>query len=501
MLSSGLAPSPVTKEASFRGLFYFKQRVRKKARERSFLAGRWPVVSKLKEQSWIYRLVARQTDVMSKPPIHLRNRRLHDPVERIWIAMVIVAIVAAGVVWSFLPPPLPEVVRLGTGQAGGYYERFGEALRDEVAEHGVELETVTTAGSTENIQLLLDGKIDAALVQSGNLTDAQAAQLLSIASVFFEPVLVVERSEWDSYHIAGGRIAIGAPGSGGNSLARRLLEDQGVREGEPQGTQFVEIEGAAAVNALLSGEVDSAVFVTSFDAPWVRTLFTDSGLRVTDFALAEAFARHDRFLRRLVIPAGLVDLRYELPPEDLQVIATTASLVIRPDAHRALIPLFIESSREQLFQGGLLAAPGEFPSAHGVEAPLADEALQYFQRGPSFFYRWLPISYASTATRLAIILIPLLTLMYPLFRLAGPAYRWATERRIYRWYRVLGRIERRMDTGDSAASLDSIQGELDRVNEQIRHMHVPNKYASNWFTLRMHHKLLQERLASLRQST
>jgi TRAP-type uncharacterized transport system substrate-binding protein len=437
---------------------------------------------------------------MSGPPIHIRNGWLRDPVLRIWIAVAVVVIVAASAAWSLLPPPLPQVVRLGTGQAGGYYERFGEELRKEVAEHGVELETVTTAGSMANIHLLLDGKIDIALVQSGNLNDAQAAQLLSIASVFYEPVLVVERSEWDSYHIAGGRIAIGAPGSGGNALVRRLLEDQGIRDGEPPGTQFVEIAGEAAVNALQSGEVDSAVFVTSFDAPWVRTLFADSDLRVTDFALAEAFSRHDRFLRRLIIPAGLVDLRYELPPKDLQIVATTASLVIRPDAHKALIPLFIESSRQQLSQGGLLAAPGEFPSAHGVEAPLADEALQYFQRGPSFFYRWLPISYASTATRLAIVLIPLLTLMYPLFRLAGPAYRWVTERRIYRWYRVLGRIERRMDAGDSAASLDSIQEELDRVDEQIRHMHVPNKYGSNLFSLRMHQKLLQDRLASLRRN-
>lgn len=138
---------------------------------------------------------------------------------------------------------VPEVVRLGTGQAGEYYERFGEGLRKEVAEHGVELETVTTAGSMENIRLLLDGKIDVALVQSGNLSDAQSAQLLSIGSVFYEPVLVVERSEWDSHHIAGGRIAIGPPGSGGNALARQLLEDQGVRDGEPSGTQFVEIAG------------------------------------------------------------------------------------------------------------------------------------------------------------------------------------------------------------------------------------------------------------------
>ena len=434
---------------------------------------------------------------MSKLEQRLRDYTLRDSAARIWIGIFVVFVIAAVVAWSLLPPPLPKVVRLGTGPADGAYARFGQALREQVAEHGIELETVATAGSVENIQLLLDGSIDVALVQGGNLSDDEASRLQSIASVFYEPVLVVKRVEWEADHIEGGRIAIGAPGSGANDLSREILEDQGVRDGEPPGTVLVEIGEQEALNALLDGVVDSAVFVTSLEVPWAPTLFIDPRLRVTDMGLAKAFTRHYRYLERLVIPAGLIDLKSEVPPSDMEVTATTASLVSRPDVHKALIPLFIESAREQLYQGDLLADPNEFPSAHGVEAPLADEARQYFERGPSFFYRWLPFRYASTATRLTIILIPLLTIMYPLFRLAGPAYRWAIERRIYRWYRVLGRIERKMDSSNDATSLDSIQQELDRAGEQIRHMFVPAKYASNLFTLRMHHKLLEDRLLSL----
>lgn len=419
---------------------------------------------------------------------------------RIWLAILVAFVIAVIVAWQLLPPPLPTTVRLGTGPAEGAYDRFGERLRQQVAKHGIELETVATAGSVENIQLLLSGELDVALVQGGNLSDEEAAQLQSIASVFFEPVLVVERAEWNAEHIEGGRIAIGSPGSGANDLTRELLEDQGVRDGVPPGTELVEIGEQEAVDALLAGEVNSAVFVTSLDVPWVRPLFTDSRLRVTNMHLANAFTRHYRYLERLVIPAGLIDLKSEVPATDLEAIATTASLVTRPDIHKALIPLFIESAREQLYQGDLLAGPDAFPSSHGVEAPLAEEALQYFERGPSFFYRWLPFRYASTATRLTIILIPLLTLMYPMFRLAGPAYRWAIERRIYRWYRVLGRIERRMDTNKDAESLAQIEKELDQIDDQIRHIYVPSRYASNLFTLRMHHKLLEDRLRSLQSS-
>lgn len=205
-----------------------------------------------------------------------------------------------------------------------------------------------------------------------------------------------------------------------------------MREGVPPGTRLVDIGGERAVEALRAGEVDSGVFVTTVDVPWVRTLFADPNLRVTGFELAEAFTRHYRYLRRVVIPAGLIDLRSEIPPHDVQVIATTASLVIRPGAHRAFIPPLIETAREQLYQGDLLAGPEQFPSPHGVEAPLADEARQYFERGPSFFYRWLPFRYPFAATRLMIVLLPLLTLLYPLLRSAGPTYRWIIQRRVYR---------------------------------------------------------------------
>ena len=216
--------------------------------------------------------------------------------------------------------------------------------------------------------------------------------------------------------------------------------------------------------------------------------------------LAEAFTRHYRYLRRVVIPAGLIDLRSQVPPDDVQLIATTASLVIRPDAHHALIPLLIESAREQLYQGDLLASPEAFPSAHGVEAPLAEEALQYFERGPSFFYRWLPFRYAFAATRLTILLLPLLTLLYPLLRSAGPTYRWVIQRRVYRWYRVLRRVEEQMDASDDAASLSQVHKDLARVGDEIRRTAVPASYGASLFALRAHHRLLVDRLESLEKS-
>ena len=420
-----------------------------------------------------------------------------DTLIRIGAVTTGVVLVAAAMAWVFLPPPLPDVVRFGTGPEGGYYARFGESLQQQVAERGVSLELIHTAGSVENIERLLDGSIDVGLIQGGNLSYMDGERLLSIASVFYEPLLLVERSEWRSSHIEGGRIAIDEPGSGVHALAKQLLADQGVQDGTPAGTQLLPIGGQRAVDALLQGEVDSAIFVTPITEDWVLTLFADPKLRVTNFRLAEAFSRHYRYLKSDVIPTGLVDLHSEVPPEDKQVLLTTASLVARPGIHPALIPLLIESAREQLYQGSLLAEPGEFPSAYGVEAPLADEARQYFEQGPSFFYRWLPFRYASAATRFMIVLIPLLTLLYPLFKMAGPAYRMVNRRRIFRWYRVLKRIEKDIDSKISAENARRIRKELERLDAEIRSMHVPAGYSAELFNLRVHRRLLVDRLSAI----
>ena len=437
---------------------------------------------------------------MTKVRPRFRDRSLREMRFQITAAALVVLAVTLALAWRFTPPPLPKLVRLGAGPAGGHYARFGEGLREVVAEHGVEIELVETAGSMENIRLLQAGEIDLGLVQSGNLRGTEVSELRSVAAVFYELVLVVERADWGDVHIEGGRIATGVPGSGGHQLARQFLADQGVREGVPPWTRLVEIGDEPALRALLAGEVDSGILVAPLEAAWVRTLFADPGLRVTDFALAEAFTRHYRYLRRLVIPAGLLDLKAEVPAKNVEVIATTASLVIGPDAHNALIPLLIHSARSQLRQGSLLAKPGEFQSAIGVDAPLADEARGYFERGPSFLYRWLPFRWAFAATRFAVLLVPLATLLYPLYRSVMPAYRWVVQRRVYRWYRVLRKLEQRMDASRDAVTLRKVRGDLDRIGAEIRRTLVPARYASSLFALRAHHLQLVARIERLEES-
>jgi hypothetical protein len=162
--------------------------------------------------------------------------------------------------------------------------------------------------------------------------------------------------------------------------------------------------------------------------------------------------------------------------------------------------MLIEGTRTQLQQGSLLASPGEFPSAIGVDAPLADEARAYFERGPSFVYRWLPFRWAFSVTRFAVLLVPLLTVLYPLYHSAKPAYSWVIQRRVFRWYRVLRKVERRMDASRDAVTLQKVREDLDRIGAEIRSTVVPARFASSLFALRAHHLQLVGRIEELEES-
>ena len=419
---------------------------------------------------------------------------------KVWGPALAVSVVACFVIWHFVPPPLPKTVRFAAGPADGHYRTFGDRLRRQLAEDGIDLQLVPTSGSAENVRRLLAGKVDFALIQSGDLTRAEAARLQSVCAVFLEPCFAFYRAELDrspDWEVPGKRIAAGLEGSGTRVLVTRLLDHVGARPGDAAGTRFLDLGGARAAEAIRRGEVDIAMFVTAPEVPWLPQLFEDENLRAYSFEYAEAWTRRYRYLTRLVIPKGLVDLKRNLPAEDVRVLATTTSVVMRPGVHEGLIKLLIERCQNELARGSLLAAPGTFPSPHGVDAPLHDDAAHYFRHGPSFLHRWFPPRLAHTVTRLTILILPLLTLLYPLFRGVGPLVRWTAQRRVFRWYRVLRALEAEFEATDDAESRALVRAELERVGDEIRHTHVPVRYAADLFHLRRNHRMLVERLERL----
>src|SRR5438094_10043973 len=117
-----------------------------------------------------------------------------------------------------------------------------------------------------------------------------------------------------------------------------------------------------------------------------------------------------------------------------------------------------------------------------------------FSIRPPLLQRYLPFWAADLIDRLKIILLPLITLVYPLFKLIPPTYDWRMRSRINRWYKDLQAIEEKIETREPGADFGPEVAELDRLEASVGRLSVPLAYANPLYTLRSHIALLRDEL-------
>ncbi len=422
---------------------------------------------------------------------------------RLWGISLLVTAALFALVWILMGPPPPSRLVFATGPEDGAYHGLARRYREALAREGLHLEIRDTAGSVENLALLERGEADLAFVQGGTATEAQRAGLRSLASVFFEPLWIFLRGEIDLHRLAvlkDLRVAVGPEGSGTRSLAVHLLGGAGLigSESGEGGVTLLPLAGGAAAEALLAGEIDAALFVVAPDAAWLLPLLASEDLRLVQLHRNEAYVRRYRFLDFVKLPEGVLDLEADLPRTDLELLAPTAALASRADLHDALVPVLLAAARKIHAGGSLIAGPGRFPSPHHVDLPLDDDARRYFDHGPSWLSRVFPFRVASLLDRAVLLLLPLLTLLFPLIKTAPPLYRWGVRRRIYRWYREVRAADRLTRKDSSIAALEEGVAKLKTIEKEVGGVSIPLSYMAEFYQLRLHldfvHKRLERRL-------
>jgi TRAP-type uncharacterized transport system substrate-binding protein len=428
---------------------------------------------------------------------------------KVWLPAIVVVAIGFLIASFFVKPAPPKRIVIATGSKTGAYYAFAQQYAKHFAEAGIELVVRETAGSIENYKLLLDESSDVsiAIVQGGTAPVFAPGQrhetIEAVASLYLEPVWVFHRGAKPFTRIEqlrGRIIAVGGEGSGVRAMALKLLEESGVLAGAAPdpvthtATRFEPLSGEAAAEALKKGEIDAAVFVISPGSAVVRDLMDEPDDHLMSFELAPAYARRMPFVSSVTLPEGVVDMRANLPPHTTTLIAPAANLVVRGDVHPAVVPLLIEAARDAHERGGLVTEQGAFPSLRYVEFPVNKAADYYFENGRSFLFRVLPFWAATLVDRMKILMLPLLTLLLPMFRIAPPLYRWRVRRRIYRWYRVLKKIDDDLNSADAASVLDDEIARMRQLDTEVNSTIVPLSYMEEFYNLRMHIELTRYRL-------
>jgi TRAP transporter TAXI family solute receptor len=440
-----------------------------------------------------------------KPP-KTRSQGKHGL--NVWLTIILfclAALVATYMLFAEAPPP-PKLV-IATGGKNGAYYRYAQRYAEELKKEGLTLEVRETKGSVENLQLLEDPSsgVTIAIIQSGVAGAEDRERFHALGSLYREPLWVFYRGDKALTRLSelkGKRIGVGPEGSGTYPVAMQLLAvndlvDKG-GSAETAKVTLVKENVADAAKTLQKGDLDAAFFVAAFEADYIKSLLNDKSVRLLSFAQHEAYHRKFRFLSQVTIPAGLINLGENLPPQDIALMAPTAVLVVRKGFHPALVPVFLAAATRIHGKGDELSSPGEFPSESYTDFPVSEDAKHYYKSGPPVLQRLLPFWLASLVDRLKVMLIPLLVLLMPLFRAAPPLVRWRTRRKIYLWYGVLRDIDQKIATGMSGPEIDQELARLRDIDHQVAYVEVPLSYMNEFYHLRLHLGMMQENLKKLR---
>jgi hypothetical protein len=370
-----------------------------------------------------------------------------------------------------------------------------------LAREGIDVTVRPTSGSIENIHLLRQGEVDVAFVQGGTGAGIDAPELRSLASLYYEPIWLVVRKRAKVGQLSdlkGRRIGVDREGSGTREIALLLLAESGIN---PKSAIILPLGGEEATSALRVGKLDAAFFVISPRAPVVREALTIPGIRLLNIKRAPAYAVQHHFLSVLTLPEGAIDLRKNLPPRDTVLLAPATTLAASENFHPALTELLLSIARQIHGEPGMFEQAGDFPSRKFLDFPISVAAKRFFDSGPPLLQRYLPFWGADLIDRLKIVLVPLITLIYPLCKLIPPTYDWRMRSRINRWYKDLQEIEGQIETGGQIVDLNSKLAELDVLEANVGRLSVPLAYANALYTLRSHIALLRDELRHGQQPT
>ena len=422
---------------------------------------------------------------------------------RRYLVITLIALVALTGVLTWLTfvvfrPTPPRSVTMAIDPEGSFNaiaaKRYSELLRRD----GIDLKLVPTAGAVESVARLQDPRsgVSIAIIPSGVTDEQKSPDLISLGTLYYEPLWGFSRGRAVRRHedLAGLRISIGPEGSGSHLLATEFLARVGIINRTSATLLSLSAEDSAA--KLQSGEVDAAILLDAWETPVVHQLLTAKDVSLDGVPRADAFVALYPFLHKLTLPAGVADMKENRPPNDVVLLATKASLVVRRDLHPAIQYRLLEAASRAHSAAGLFHAAGQFPAPEVIDLPLGTHARQFYKTGPPFLQRHLPFWLAVLAQQFLVLLIPVVGVVYPLLRFSPAIYSWLQHRRIYGLYSELMVLEGEM-ASSSAHQTDKYIEQLNQLEERASRLSLPMAFQPLLYALRQHVGVVRQRIEKL----
>lgn len=396
---------------------------------------------------------------------------------------------------KFIEPPVKKELIIATGLKEGAYYKTALEYKKLMEKSNVKITLLQTKGSVENLELLLQKKADIAFLQNGIIPKNSELSQRSIANIYYEPLWVFYKNE--NYQmdyiieLISKKIAIGIEGSGTNDLATKILLSNGIN---PSNSKILNISTKEAKKSLIKGEIDALFIVSTEDNPIIKQLLENPSINVLNFKRAKAYSRTYNFMEALNLYEGTIDLYKNIPSSNIKLLSTTASLAVNADVPNELIRLLLKNMKQVHNNKNLFSKNDEFPNIKNLNLEVHEEAIKYYNYGDNFLEKIFPYWIASNIDRLKILIIPLLTLFFPLFKGIFPLYTWTMRSKIFKWYKQLNILEKELHSlnkeqlKEKIIYLENLKEEINKVTK------VPLSFMGEYYNLSLHIDLMIQRI-------
>ncbi|RXJ88511.1 hypothetical protein CRV01_12240 [Arcobacter sp. CECT 8983] len=395
---------------------------------------------------------------------------------------------------KFIKPPPKKEITIAAGSITGNYYKTALIYKKLLEKENVKVNLLTSAGSIENINLLKQNKADIAFIQNGTTKNKEEG-IKSLASIYYEPLWVFYRNEGFSINyiiqLISKKISIGAEGSGTKDLTSKILKDNGI---DSTNSTIFNYDDKKAKEELIKGNIDAMFVVSAHESKTIEELLSNPNINVLSFKRAKAYSRKYPFLEALNLYEGTLDLYKNLPDEDINLLSTTANLAVKDGFSEELIRLVLKKAKEVHSKKDLFAKAEQFPNDLNMQLEIHEEAQRYFEYGDTWLEKIFPYWIASNIDRLKLFIIPLLTLLFPLFKGFFPLYTWTMRSKIYKWYDEVKDLDNRIDT----LSKKELEKELITINElkqeTQKETKVPLSFMGEYYNLQLHIDLIEQKI-------
>ncbi|MBU3667110.1 MAG: hypothetical protein FGM53_01065 [Rhodocyclaceae bacterium] len=397
--------------------------------------------------------------------------------------------IIALIILAYIVRPIPpSKIRMATGQPNSTFQVIGEQYQAFFKREGIELELIQTAGALENNQRLNRGEVDVAFSQGGLKIDDPDEKIRSLGSIAYQPLWLFYRgselsqSESLNEFLNQRRVSINVQGSGTRTLAETILQLHRI---DSDASNFFGLSTKDSIDALSKGKIDAMFLVAGIESKNLRQLLDTPGIHTFDFQLSDAYSKRRRYLHPIVLPKGSMEFNPVSPKFDVNMVATSVSILTTNNLHPAHQLLFLEAAREidahrlALFNGEI-----RFPAYTDQTVPESDVAQRFYKEGTPFLWGYTPYWLASLFDEIWFYVLAVGAILIPLIGFI-PSYRKThAELSIEECYSMLRRIEVQTLEAQQADALGELLGQIAHLKHRVWRLWVPSGIRPAYYDLR-----------------